>query len=764
MKFGEFSGTDLISKVNDTGASCFYMPGTVFFRIFPELSPNDSNEKMKLKAEYKPEATMPGLHSVQLKHFQENLPMMQQAKDKIKEHERGGMNYQNPSASLKLHISINNIGELDEETLLGLIELLNNEAESPDTDLNFDYKIIGPDMAENERFKTNDQITIYFDKYSSTAAIARLAGKVDEYLKARIPENTQKLGPKDSFGMNSFVSARFDNNKLLEKYHVYPFFDLEIQKFYERYPPEALEKVPLCALESVFTIMLVSTDISLNPNALHEELNEESSKKVQAEFDKMLMDPRKYMEIPEKIENVDEKIMMKVSSLRQIQPNSLNAEKYIACRQAIEERSLYKLNILLEKNPELARQTDGRGWSLLHHSANALFPEAVTRLIDIGADPDAKTKASGSTPLVQAIGVANRKLQTENKLPLEELQLITLLAFQTEDQHSLSQYKAFFESVKQSGLITQKELDDQLFLDTGNKKPVEYLNALIRLGANPHALNDRGWSTLMQAARVNNLGAIDLLIEQGVNLNTQSINEGTTALMLACENAQMYIAVPGRAQAINKLLTAGADINLTNKEGKKAVSFYGASPLPEDSERNKQDFMGLKSRLDPANKFNQVKYTTIKEVDFPGVKMSNIEIKGPGFIKIQAGNPKTPIVVIDKSYAAASKLPGENEQIKTPASIQEFRTALRDELFTKAGRGFFGKKVPEYVAKLLEAPDFPKIQEVLTEIEKTPSQRREPRIQDLYDKLSQAKNIDKAIEAINEVKNDYGPSPGPGRS
>lgn len=224
-----------------------------------------------------------------------------------------GENYLHDQASLKLHLNLNDIGLLDEETVLGLVKLLHDEAENPDTNMNFFYKIIDPTKHDHKRFKDTDQLTIYFDKYSSTADVIRLSKKIEDYLLEKgVPKNKTSLGPKDSFGFNSFVSARFDNNKLLGEYDLYSFFDLELGKFFAAHSEaNELETLPLSAFEAVFNTVISSPEkfpLIKNQKGVY-LLSEESSNKVQAEFKKLLSNPKEYIGA---VESEDSKVLMEL--------------------------------------------------------------------------------------------------------------------------------------------------------------------------------------------------------------------------------------------------------------------------------------------------------------------------------------------------------------------------------------------------------------------------------------------------------------------
>lgn len=315
MLFKNLTGPNLEKKIQDMGIKCYPMYRTVFYSIFPK-----QDKEMKLKQQYKPHSNSPGMYTEYNKAKKADPDFVKRARDKLNKTDLFDMYYDNPDASLKLHISLNNIGEIDEHLILGLIQLLVQEAESSNN-LNFHFKIVEPERHNDPRFKMNDQITIYFDKYTSAGDMIDLASTVDDYLKKHIKINEIALGPKDSFGFNSFVSSRFDNNKLLLQYGIFPFFDLELKKFFEKHNADELRSLPLCAFEAVFNMVIASKDIIIQRGAQN-GLSMEDSKKVELEFEKMIQNPMQYMDASvsaEKTEAIQNKrVMWLISTISEI--------------------------------------------------------------------------------------------------------------------------------------------------------------------------------------------------------------------------------------------------------------------------------------------------------------------------------------------------------------------------------------------------------------------------------------------------------------
>lgn len=290
LLFKDLTPTDLLDKIQALSAQmvCSQLNKS-FFLIRPAR-----DKTLNLTTNYKSQNEDTGIYTQASSTLMKQTDLLALAQEKLQINHFSGTHYVNNDASLKFHISLNQVGEIDEAIILGLIKFLINEAVATNS-MHFNFKIIQPALYTNSRFKNNDQITIYFDKYTSTAQVIQLAGKVDLYLKNNhIPENNLKLGPKDKFGFNAFVSARFDNNKLLQKYDEYPFFDLELKQFFSLYKNVDLRHVPLCAFEAIFTRILISRNIH-HLNNPEQNLQAADRAKVQQQFKIMVCDPKTYI-------------------------------------------------------------------------------------------------------------------------------------------------------------------------------------------------------------------------------------------------------------------------------------------------------------------------------------------------------------------------------------------------------------------------------------------------------------------------------------
>lgn len=92
---------------------------------------------------------------------------------------------------------------------------------------------------------------------------------------------------------------------------------------------------------------------------------------------------------------------------------------------------------------------------------------------------------------------------------------------------------------------------------------------LIRDGVDVNCVNDNGWSPLVMAAFNQHLDTVKLLIDNGANVNHQSVN-GTTVFMYA----KTKVLSTGDYSILDYLLNKGAKINLRDFTKKWTVLQY----------------------------------------------------------------------------------------------------------------------------------------------------------------------------------------------
>src|SRR5688500_7534245 len=104
----------------------------------------------------------------------------------------------------------------------------------------------------------------------------------------------------------------------------------------------------------------------------------------------------------------------------------------------------------------------------------------------------------------------------------------------------------------------------------------ERLIALLKAGADIHAIDKNGVTALHHAVRFRSPIAVKTLIEHGANVNQVCRKSGSTPL----HRAVTTTGAPGSAgkrqeaiEIIQLLIAAGADPSITNKAGRKPVDY-----------------------------------------------------------------------------------------------------------------------------------------------------------------------------------------------
>jgi len=167
-----------------------------------------------------------------------------------------------------------------------------------------------------------------------------------------------------------------------------------------------------------------------------------------------------------------------------------------------------------------------RGYTALHWAARQNQKEAVTLLLDTGADINARTAESGWTPLHIASMQSNKDVS--------EI-LIARGADLEAENHNNRQTPI---------VITQR---------TGD---VDFAAFLLDEGAKPDARNEWGQTPLHQATVQGDIAFADLLIKKGADVNAGD-NGGRVPLWFAIRGRDM--------QMIEWLISNGADVNAKNQ-------------------------------------------------------------------------------------------------------------------------------------------------------------------------------------------------------
>ena len=110
---------------------------------------------------------------------------------------------------------------------------------------------------------------------------------------------------------------------------------------------------------------------------------------------------------------------------------------------------------------------------------------------------------------------------------------------------------------------------DAAFVELCKAGDAEAVRQALAEGANVHAADAFGRTTLMWAAHHGHLEAAEILLAAGARVNATTGN-GYTALMKAAES--------GNAALVERLLSAGAEVNAKNRYGRTALMQGASNP------------------------------------------------------------------------------------------------------------------------------------------------------------------------------------------
>ncbi|WP_058508062.1 hypothetical protein [Legionella quinlivanii] len=311
-QFSSLSADQFLKRIKREFADCGVMGG------FTYISPSNRDMNVPLQSQYQ------SIHLNAYQDLAQRDPLSRFihkfTNNYISTSGYGEENFK--EASFKLHVNLNEIGSLDQETLLGLIRLIHTESWAHNVR---NFKVINPEVLSHPRFQNTAQLTIYMNSYASVADLMSLSEKIKAYLlEQKVPENKITEDSKSSVELNSFVSGRFDTCKAIKAYGEFPFMDNEIAIFFAKHKGnKELENIPLCAFEAIFNKIICSKSVD---GFKRKALSTEHSKKVQLEFEKMLDDPSRYikdMSNPEK-NGLDSNLSEKEQNEQRVEEQLIN--------------------------------------------------------------------------------------------------------------------------------------------------------------------------------------------------------------------------------------------------------------------------------------------------------------------------------------------------------------------------------------------------------------------------------------------------------
>ena len=208
--------------------------------------------------------------------------------------------------------------------------------------------------------------------------------------------------------------------------------------------------------------------------------------------------------------------------------------------------------------------TDGSGNSVLHYATEWKFKEAITFLLDKGANIHAKN-ANGETPLfsaaktddtevIQLIVDGGASLFVRDNLGSTPLHT----AVRWDAINSVEKLLELGIEINSQNSAGKSALTEAVL--SGKKEICEYL---LDCGANPNASDTNGVTILMDAIRTANTEIVQLLLDNNANPNLQEING---------RNSYHEAAFMGQKDIIDLIRNAGGNPLARDKQGKTPFS------------------------------------------------------------------------------------------------------------------------------------------------------------------------------------------------
>lgn len=172
-----------------------------------------------------------------------------------------------------------------------------------------------------------------------------------------------------------------------------------------------------------------------------------------------------------------------------------------------------------------------------------------------------------------------------------------------------------------------------------NKNTCARAEMLLKAGAQVDASNKSGRTALMCAMEQGNQELVDLLLAKGANPHAVD-EEGYTALMNVC--GYWYSDSSGSLDCVDMLIKAGVDVNAPAKNGKTALLFAAANDLPQQyitrllqagADINHKDEEGMSAILILA-KEGRVSLPYLEDLCRQGASMDDKNKAGQGILEL----------------------------------------------------------------------------------------------------------------------------------
>ena len=144
-------------------------------------------------------------------------------------------------------------------------------------------------------------------------------------------------------------------------------------------------------------------------------------------------------------------------------------------------------------------------------------------------------------------------------------------------------------------------------LNVDTTSSIEACHTLLKRGANPNLLDDKGCNSMMLYAlnykSGNSIALIQMLINNNVNIFQSSTNNRLNAIMIACKRYEFT----HDTKLITQLLAAGANINQRDRDGNTALMQLCSGNIDENIDLIKI-FIDRKANVEISNNYGETVY------------------------------------------------------------------------------------------------------------------------------------------------------------
>ena len=236
--------------------------------------------------------------------------------------------------------------------------------------------------------------------------------------------------------------------------------------------------------------------------------------------------------------------------------------------QAVRKHDIASVKALLKAAPENVNGLDSGGSAPLHHAAGFGTLETMKRLIEAGAEVDARNDRN-STPLHWAVSDTNKirhLLANGADINAKTERERTPLSLAAAMRFDMAPLKLLLEKGANPNIASINGQTPLMFAARAGN--LEAMELLLAKKADPLAVAGSGAVALMGAAASRNAEAVKLLLEHGAGVNAKTKRNGTAISGAASRGAE---------DVVKLLLEEGAEVNIRDYQGHSPLLFAAMS-------------------------------------------------------------------------------------------------------------------------------------------------------------------------------------------